>query len=144
MGKQLWTPEGGYLGRPPKGGIFRVGTPGLAFSFEHQRQQYPEHGQPGIGYFRGEMGGGVHVDVLLYRDESGNVVGILQHYSYDMPPYQRRGSVNVFVDPQRRRQGIGTSLLKAAGPRFKIDLLRQEFTPDGAFLANRFLRAFGG
>ncbi len=136
-----WTAEGDYIGALPKNGTFLSTTPGMVFSFAHQRDQYPKHGQPGISYFRGDFPDGTYVDVLLHRDEEGLVDGILFHYPFDMPPYQRRGSVNVYVDPLRQRQGIGTALLKAGGPRFKIDLTRQDYTPLGLKLANKAIRA---
>lgn len=135
--KLLWTAEGQYVGPQPKSGAFAVQTPFLAFSFERQRVQYPERGEPGITYFLARLPDGARVEVLLHRDADGIVDGILQHYPQDLPPYQQRGSVNVLVDPKRFRQGIATALLKVGGPRFKIDLTRQEFTPDGAALANR-------
>lgn len=79
-------------------------------SWESQASQYPRTGAPGISYFRGEVTAGFHVDCLLYRDDDGELIGILNHYPTDFPPYERRGNVNIWVRPDRRRQGIGTQL----------------------------------
>src|ERR1700722_12827312 len=58
-------------------------------SWESQAPQYPASGPPGISYFRGEVSDTLFVNCLLYRDENGELVGILNHYPTDMPPYQR-------------------------------------------------------
>ncbi len=79
-------------------------------SWESQAAQYPQTGPPGISYFRGQVTASYFVDCLLYRDEHGELIGIANHYPSDLPPYEREGNVNVWVHPQRRRQGIGTEL----------------------------------
>jgi len=80
-------------------------------SWESQAAQYSKTGPPGISYFRGHVTADYYVDCLLYRDEDGELVGILNHYPADYPPYEREGSGNIWVHPDRRRQGIGTELV---------------------------------
>jgi GNAT superfamily N-acetyltransferase len=80
-------------------------------SWESQAPQYPPTGPPGISYFRGELSDELFVDCLLYRDETGELVGILNRYPADFPPHEREGDWNIWVRPDRRRQGIGTALL---------------------------------
>jgi ribosomal protein S18 acetylase RimI-like enzyme len=48
------------------------------------------------------------------------------------------GEFNIAVQKEFRRRGIGTALLKEAIRRFKVDLEKQEYTRNGAALANRF------
>ena len=79
-------------------------------TWEGQAAQYPLTGPPGISYLRGHAGNNVFVDCLLYRDDSGELVGILNHYPTDIPPLQHAGDENIWVHPDRRRQGIGTAL----------------------------------
>jgi uncharacterized protein YndB with AHSA1/START domain len=89
------------------------------FAWESQAAQYPRTGPPGISYFRAELPNNsdklsLFVHCLLYRDETGELVGILNHYPTDLPPLQREGDRNVWVRPDRRRQGIGSALLTEA------------------------------
>ena len=79
-------------------------------SWGSQAAQYPRTGPPGISYFRGRVTDDYFVDCLLYRDENGELVGILNHYPEDFPPYERKGNQNIWVRPDRRRQGIGIQL----------------------------------
>jgi uncharacterized protein YndB with AHSA1/START domain len=80
-------------------------------SWESQAAQYPPTGPPGISYFRGELSDERFVDCLLYRDETGALVGIFNHYPTDFPPHEREGDENIWVRPDRRRQGIGSALV---------------------------------
>jgi uncharacterized protein YndB with AHSA1/START domain len=84
------------------------------FTWESQAAQYPPSGPPGISYFRGDLSEGLFVDCLLYRDETGELVGILNHYPTDFPPHEREGDENVWVRPDRRRQGVGSALITEA------------------------------
>ena len=91
------------------------------YTWDSQAAQYPPTGPPGISYFCGGLSDNLFVDCLLYRDETGELVGILNQYPVDIPPFQRDGDKNIWVHPGRRRQGIGTALLLEAwfrwGPR---------------------------
>lgn len=139
---KLWTTNGEYLGSRARRG-FVASVPEAEFSFESQRCQYPDRGQPGINYFRGDFDDGPfvgkHVDVLLHRDADGWVTGILFHYPFDMPPWEHKGGVNIFVSPERGRQGVAAALLRVGGPRFNLNLVQQNYTPAGAAFINRFL-----
>jgi GNAT superfamily N-acetyltransferase len=89
------------------------------YSWESQAAQYPQTGPPGISYVRGQVSDELFVDCLLYRDENGDLVGILNHYPVDFPPYEREGDENIWVHPSRRRQGIATALLLEARVRWR-------------------------
>jgi uncharacterized protein YndB with AHSA1/START domain len=106
------------------------------YSWHSQAAQYPPSGPAGIAYFRGELGGDLFVDCLLYRDESGELIGILNRYPSNLPPHEREGDQNIWVRPDRRRQGIGSALVTEAffrwGPSPNSDDLR--LTESGARL----------
>jgi GNAT superfamily N-acetyltransferase len=95
------------------------------YTWESQEAQYPPTGPPGISYFCGKVSDELFVDCLLYRDESGKLVGIYNHYPMDFPPHQLEGDENIWVHPDRRRQGIGSALLLEArfrwGPPPNVD-----------------------
>jgi GNAT superfamily N-acetyltransferase len=97
--------------------VTRVPTEQM-YSWESQLAQYSRTGPPGISYFSGRVTDEIFVDCLLYRDEAGEIVGILNHYPTDLPPHERQGGRNIWVHPGRRRQGIGTALLLEALIRF--------------------------
>ncbi len=73
-------------------------------SWEGQAEQYPPAGEPGIGYFAGDAGFAQPVDCLLWRDETGALRGILNHYPVDMPPWEQAGNLTVLVQPGWRRR----------------------------------------
>lgn len=120
---------------------FRATIPSsLILAWQGQAEQYPAYGEPGISYFPGRTSYGV-VDCLLYRNEQGVVVGILNHYGFDSP-WEKTGNVNVFVRRNAQRQGIGTALINEAKTRWTINLDQQHFTPEGVAFAER-LRSDG-
>lgn len=103
-------------------------------AFDSQASQYPRSGPPGVSYFKGEIDSERWVDCLLWRDASGKLEGILNHFPMDFPPYEEKGNVNVIVRSSSRRQGIGTKLMLEAFHRWNINLSQQTYTPDGAAL----------
>jgi ADP-ribose pyrophosphatase YjhB (NUDIX family)/predicted ABC-type ATPase/transposase len=120
-------------------------------SFRSQVSQYPESGPSGVSYFRGEddelRKKGWWVDALLYRDKNGKILGILNHYPQNMPaeqpggPSEKKGNVNIFIDPKSKRSGIASELLKEAVSRYKVDLNKQRYSKEGAAFVNSFVRS---
>lgn len=110
------------------------------FSWQGQSAQYPRKDTPGIHYFKGLISPEDWVDCLLFYDKAGDLVGVLNHFPKDMPPYEKKGNISVFVKPNRLREGIATRLLKAALKRWRIDLRRQQYTPDGELFIRGFNR----
>jgi uncharacterized protein YndB with AHSA1/START domain len=100
------------------------------YPWESQAAQYPPTGPPGVSYFRGDVNKELYVDCLLYRDETGALVGILNRYPTAFPPHEREGDQNVWVRPDRRRQGIGTALLTEASFRWPSAFVRGESVPN--------------
>jgi GNAT superfamily N-acetyltransferase len=115
---------------------FTASIPSYAlYTWDSQACQYPTFGEPGISYFAGVTDLGT-VDCLLYRNERGVVVGILNYYDFDSP-WEVRGNVNVWVRRNAQGRGIGTALIEEAHRRWTIDLDQQRFTPEGAAFAER-------
>lgn len=116
-----------------------------ALSWESQVVQYqdaPEPDEPGITYYAGDVGPDVPpVDCLLFwarRIPNGtalHIVGILNHYSVDYPPWEKEGNVNVWVRQPQQRQGIATALWDEAVRRWDVALDQQRFTESGVQLA---------
>jgi GNAT superfamily N-acetyltransferase len=89
---------------------------------------------------------GYHVDCLLYRDDDGELVGILNYYPAAYPPFERASNANLWVRPDRRRQGIGRALGLEALRRWEFPGPREErrITGSGAILARSLLRTLAG
>ena len=77
---------------------------------------------------------------LLYRNEHGVLLGILNHYPVDYPPWERAGNVNIWVREDHRREGIATRLLGEAMHKWEINLDQQRFTQSGVDFANAFVQ----
>jgi GNAT superfamily N-acetyltransferase len=108
-------------------------------SWESQASQYPALGSPGPGYLGRVATEFYTVDCLLWRDNKGIVVGILNHYPADFAPWERAHNVNIWVRPDHQRQGIGHALVTEALRRWpQIDLTKQRFTRSGKALADTF------
>ena len=111
-----------------------------AFPFASQVCQYPKHGPPGLGYFKGVISDFAHVDALLWRDEMGLVRGILNHYPQDFFPDESKGNVNIFIEPAAKRTGIATRLLTEAIARWGVNFEQQRFTKEGRAFTAAFLK----
>lgn len=135
-------------------------VPQMEWTFESQAVQFPKVGQPGIRYQRNTVPvarvthrrtgriitvpSEAPVDVLVYRNRKGHVIGILYHYPHDILPWERAGNINVVVRADRRRRGIGSQLLAEAARRWPIRWEQQDYTPDGLALARTVSRRENG
>lgn len=89
------------------------------YTWESQVKQYPKTGAPGIDLFVGTFteamlpeypdAWGKQVWTLLYRNNKGHAIGILNYYPQDLPE-EEAGNVNIWVHPRRQGRGIGTKL----------------------------------
>ena len=116
--------------------------PGPAYSWESQSVQYAYRDEPGINLERHSVGvvGSMYViDCLLYRDDEGLLLGILNYYVNDNPE-EKAGNVNIFIHPKHKRQGIATALLTEAAKRWVIDVEQQNFTPEGIRLLDGLIK----
>lgn len=115
-----------------------VGEP---FSWDSQAKQFCLRGHSGVHYERHSVGiypaHGI-VDCLLYyrqigHDENkGLLTGILYYYPEDVPPLEKAGSVNLFVDPTWRMRGIGRALVTDAISRWSgLSWDDQRYSQDG-------------
>jgi len=112
----------------------------FAHSWDSQVVQYPARGPRGISYFEAhpESHEGI-IDCLLFRDKSGKVRGILNHYPIDFPPLEQAGAVNIWVEPRWQRRGVAMKLLAEADRRWQIDFSKQRFTTGGVRLVEAYL-----
>ena len=130
---------------PPANEDVDLNTEEGPFSWPNQVRQYPTHGSPGIAFdpctFPDDHPfAGAQVWTLLYRNRKGRVVGILNYYPQDFPPFEKAGNVNVRVHPRRQRRGIGSALVREAHARgWPLDPYRQRYTTAGRHLAERLL-----
>lgn len=115
-----------------------VVTDAQAYDWGSQYRQYPPLGPSGISYFAGPTVYG-NVDCLLWRDESGKLRGVLNHYGFDCE-WESKGNVNVFIDPEWRRRGIATVLVDEARRRWVFNPEQQTYTEDGLKFITRYLR----
>jgi len=112
-----------------------------AYSWESQAVQYPPKGKAGIDYFKGVVDSRVYVDCLLYRNEEGDLIGILNHYPMDVPPFEIKGNFGIWIKPENQRQGIATKLLQEALNRYDdITIEQQKYTPEGLKFITNFLK----
>ncbi len=105
----------------------RVNEIGKVFEWENQSKQYPLLGK-GIMYFKGNLTVNRWVDCLLYYGDDYSLQGILNYYSFDFLPFERKGNVTIQVREDKRRTGIATSLLDEAMSMFQINLYQQKYT----------------
>ena len=125
----------------------KVNIPELSYSWSDHALQYPRKGRPGITHREEKLGLEVISEVLLYYDANGNLAGVLNYFSKDIPapepwmkPFMERlGNFNIIVSPKRRRLGIGMRLLQEASRRWPINFERQNYTIEGAKLFQKFL-----
>jgi DNA polymerase III epsilon subunit-like protein/Mor family transcriptional regulator len=119
---------------------------GPVWPFSYQAKQYPKDGPPGISYFKGVVNESTWVDCLLFRDDSGKLIGILNHYPFalvdpdDPRIVEKRGNINIFIDPKHKSKGIGTKLVGEAVSRYNVDLRRQRYSEEGANFINNYVR----
>lgn len=128
-----------------------------AFSWESQAKQYAESGEPGwsleqhmvevgtgnevFGVPADLAGPGISVvDCLLLRDESGSLVAILNHYD-GKNPLEAADAVNLWVRPDRQREGIGKKMTLLAMKIWPgVELENQRYTLAGTYLLRSLTR----
>ncbi len=98
-------------------------------SWESQSTQYAPTGKPGIHLEQHTVGNTV-IDCLLFRNEDGELVGILNHYN-ENNHWQKPGSCNLWVHPDHQRQGIASALLRDAWHRWQLSYEHQNWSEEG-------------
>lgn len=110
------------------------------FSWESQAVQYPRTGPAGISYFRGDLDDREeYVDCLLYRNDAGQLIGILNYYPQNIGVWEKKGNVNIWVKPTHQHCGVASRLLAEADRRWQIDFEQQRYTPAGLALVRKYL-----
>jgi ribosomal protein S18 acetylase RimI-like enzyme len=113
-----------------------------AFSWESQARQYAFRAEPGMHWERhslGRLGDMTQIDCLLARDDDGLTIGILNYYLDSNNALEKKGNVNIWVRPDRQRQGLGTAMLREAQKRYNIDFDQQRYTQDGMAMIRRLV-----
>jgi hypothetical protein len=91
------------------------------YEWENQARQYPVNGN-GTLYFKGIRNISQWVDCLLYYGDDSMLQGILNYYPFNFPPSQRKGSANLEVRSDKRRQRIAIALLNEGMLEYHINL----------------------
>ena len=104
-----------------------------------QQWQYPPIGRPGLSYFPGVTPLGT-IDCLLWRNEAGELIGILNHYPFRTAEGQEPGSINIWVHPEWQRRGVATRLIEEADRRWQLDFNAQSLTPAGVRWLHHVMR----
>lgn len=110
------------------------------FEWDTQASQYREIKPrgPGITYFRPVFDMGP-VDCLLMYNADLALVGILNYFPENLPPYERAGNFTMFTRPDRRRRGVATALMDEARRRWLINFDQQDYSPEGAAFATAYV-----
>lgn len=126
------------------------------YSWDSQVKQYEKVGKPGISLFVGEISVGRvqvdgidimdalcnYVECLLYRNNKGHVIGILNYYRWGVEGFEDPGNVNIWVHPRRQRRGIGTALLAEAEKRFgPLNFEQQTYSTAGRALVTKYIQS---
>lgn len=102
-------------------------------------RRFSEHGQPGITYSTTNRLFIVVSETLIYRNDVGELVGLLEHFLIDLAD-ETKGNINIMVSPQDMGKGIGLCLLNEAYTRMNLNLEQQKYTPLGYKLLRSFLK----
>jgi GNAT superfamily N-acetyltransferase len=109
-------------------------------SWESQVCQYPYKGEPGVSYFAGVVEDVGTVHCLLYRDDKGHVIGILNYFDF-VSVWQKPGDVNIWIHKRHQGEGVGKALWTEAVRRWNVKLQNQtKMTPAGAAFAEAMMR----
>lgn len=90
--------------------------PEMNYDWDSQAIQYAATGKPGVHLETHTIGNGdseTEVDCLLYRDDDGQLIGILNHYN-ENNKLQKPDTGNLWVKPNCQHSGVATELLRAA------------------------------
>jgi GNAT superfamily N-acetyltransferase len=103
-------------------------------TWESLASSVPRKGPPGITHYAG-----VH-QVLVYRDENGIFRGrVMLESEWKNHGFELK--LEILVDPDHWREGIGTALMNEAVKRWKINFRAQSYTPYGAVFFAKFLES---
>ena len=113
---------------------------GIVYPWASQAHQHPASALPGI-HHRVEHVDGAPIDCVTSYDSLGILVGILYRYPEGAEGWEEPGAINVWVRPDRQREGIGRAMLdyteQHLGP---IDWDAQRYTRAGLALRERYLQ----
>ena len=109
------------------------------YSWESQAAQFDRLGEPGLEW-RVEHSMSRPINCYLVRGEDGRLEGIGYHYPVDMGVLEKAGNVNIWVRPDRQRQGIATNLLHFIETHLgSVNFSQQRYSVAGARLVNKYL-----
>lgn len=129
-----WTP-GRFAQKLKKLDLSRLPTasydPTDERSFSEEVSSYPKKGPAGVNVTKDSKR-----NTLLYRDESGAIIGVL-HVYHKSTSQSPKGDISIRVDPQQRGKGIASTLLVEADKRWNVNLSQQRWTDEGAQFIER-------
>lgn len=120
---------------------------GTVLSWDSQACQYPSLGPPGISYFAGHIPGHDEpVHCYLWRNETGQLLGIANFYSVDFPPLEQAGNIFLLVHPCHRGRHIASELVQhvETAEGVTINWCQQRFSREGERFMRSYVRNHGG
>lgn len=102
-------------------------------------KHYPKKGEPGFTFSCQHLFGVRYAEYILFRNEDGEMCGIITYYLQDYFHLEKAGNLNISVDPRYWRKGIGLKLLLEAIKKWDIDFNKQIYTCSGIKLLLAFL-----
>ena len=103
--------------------------------WRHHVKCLPYLGEVGISEYTDEIS-----EIMIYRDNDGLVKGVLQFFTENFAE-ERKGNLNIMVDPEHCKKRIGMKLLLLAAEKFDVNFEQQKYTPSGYKLLSKYNRS---
>lgn len=102
---------------------------------------FPQCQPDGVTFIQVEVC--TEVDTLTYRNRKGRLVGIVSRFPAEImfggAVLEAKGNVSLWVDPTRRRRGIGMLMIAEVDRRWSPDWSARTYTAGGHALITKYL-----